>query len=132
MTGTQRSILVVVLVPVFMSLLSISSINVVLPAAQTSLAAPTSQIQWVLSGYALGLGVLLVAGGRAGDTFGRSKIFVAGLALFDLGSLIAGLARDGPMLIAPRIITGFESGLLNPQTVGFIQQYFEGPGRARA
>ncbi|HLS01462.1 MAG TPA: MFS transporter, partial [Beutenbergiaceae bacterium] len=132
MTGTQRSILVVVLVPVFMSLLSISSINVVLPAVQTSLAAPTSQIQWVLSGYTLAFGVLLVAGGRAGDTFGRGKIFVAGLALFGLGSLIAGLALNGPMLIAARIITGFGSGLLNPQTVGFIQQFFEGPRRARA
>ncbi|MDN6519806.1 MAG: MFS transporter [Yaniella sp.] len=132
MTGTQRSILVVVLVPVFMSLLSISSINVVLPAVQTSLAAPTSQIKWVLSGYTLAFGVLLVAGGRAGDTFGRGKIFVAGLALFGLGSLIAGLALNGPMLIAARIITGFGSGLLNPQTVGFIQQFFEGPGRARA
>ncbi|MDN5743093.1 MAG: MFS transporter, partial [Yaniella sp.] len=118
MTGTQRSILVVVLVPVFMSLLSISSINVVLPAVQTSLAAPTSQIQWVLSGYTLAFGVLLVAGGRAGDTFGRGKIFVAGLALFGLGSLIAGLALNGPMLIAARIITGFGAGLLNPQTVG--------------
>lgn len=132
MTGTQRSILVVVLVPVFMSLLSISSINVVLPAVQNSLDAPTSQIQWVLSGYTLAFGVLLVAGGRAGDTFGRGKLFVAGLALFGLGSLIAGLALNGPMLIAARIITGFSSGLLNPQTVGFIQQFFDGPRRARA
>lgn len=106
MTGTQRSILVVVLVPVFMSLLSISSINVVLPSIQTSLDAPTSQIQWVLSGYTLAFGVLLVAGGRAGDTFGRAKLFVAGLVLFGFGSLVAGLALNGPMLIAARIITG--------------------------
>lgn len=132
MTGTQRSILVVVLVPVFMSLLSISSINVVLPSIQTSLDAPTSQIQWVLSGYTLAFGVLLVAAGRAGDTFGRAKLFVAGLVLFGFGSLVAGLALNGPMLIAARIITGFGSGLLNPQTVGFIQQFFEGPRRARA
>lgn len=132
MTGTQRSILVVVLVPVFMSLLSISSINVVLPSIQSSLDAPTSVIQWVLSGYTLAFGVLLVAGGRAGDTFGRAKLFVAGLALFGLGSLIAGLALNGPMLIAARIITGLGSGLLNPQTVGFIQQFFDGPRRARA
>lgn len=132
MTGTQRSILLVVLVPVFMSLLSISSINVILPSVQESLNAPTTQIQWVLSGYTLAFGVLLVAGGRAGDTFGRAKLFVAGLILFGFGSLIAGLALNGPMLIAARIITGFGSGLLNPQTVGFIQQFFEGPRRARA
>lgn len=132
MTGTQRSILVVVLVPVFMSLLSISSINVVLPSIQTSLEAANSQIQWVLSGYTLAFGVLLVAGGRAGDTFGRGKLFVAGLVLFGFGSLVAGLALNGAMLIAARIITGFGSGLLNPQTVGFIQQFFDGPRRARA
>ena len=132
LTGTQRAILVVVLVPVFMSLLSISSINVVLPSIQASLDAPTSQIQWVLSGYTLAFGVLLVAGGRAGDTFGRGKLFVAGLVLFGLGSLAAGLALNGPMLIAARFVTGFGSGLLNPQTVGFIQQFFDGPHRARA
>lgn len=132
MTVTQRAILVVVLVPVFMSLLSISSINVILPSVQASLEAPTSQIQWVLSGYTLAFGVLLVPGGRAGDTFGRGKLFVAGLVLFGLGSLIAGFALNGPMLIGARFITGFGSGLLNPQTVGFIQQFFSGPRRARA
>ncbi len=132
MTGTQRSILVVVLVPVFMSLLSISSINVVLPSVQDSLDAATSQIQWVLSGYTLAFGVLLVAGGRAGDTFGRGKLFVAGLVLFGVGSLLAGFALNGAMLVFARFITGFGSGLLNPQTVGFIQQFFEGPSRARA
>lgn len=68
MTTTQRAILVVVLVPTFMSLLSISSINVILPSIQDSLDATTSQIQWVLSGYTLAFGVLLVAAGRAGDT----------------------------------------------------------------
>lgn len=132
MSGTQRTILVVVLVPVFMSLLSISSINVILPAVQTSLNAATTEIQWVLSGYTLAFGVLLVAGGRAGDTFGRARLFVAGLALFALGSLLAGLAFNGTFLVLARILTGFGSGLLNPQTVGFIQQFFQGPLRARA
>lgn len=132
MTGVQRAILAVVLVPVFMSLLSISSINVILPSVQESLAASNSAIQWVLSGYTLAFGVLLVAGGRAGDTFGRGKLFVAGLVLFGLGSLLAGFALNGPMLVIARLITGFGSGLLNPQTVGFIQQFFDGPRRARA
>lgn len=132
MTGVQRAILAVVLVPVFMSLLSISSINVILPSVQTSLAASNSEIQWVLSGYTLAFGVLLVAGGRAGDTFGRAKLFVTGLILFGIGSLVAGLALNGSMLVIARLITGFGSGLLNPQTVGFIQQFFDGPRRARA
>ena len=132
MTGVQRAILAVVLVPVFMSLLSISSINVILPSVKESLDASNSAIQWVLSGYTLAFGVLLVAGGRAGDTFGRGRLFVAGLMLFGLGSLLAGFALNGPMLVIARLITGFGSGLLNPQTVGFIQQFFDGPRRARA
>ncbi|HJF14027.1 MAG TPA: MFS transporter [Enteractinococcus helveticum] len=132
MTGVQKAILAVVLVPVFMSLLSISSINVILPSVQESLDASNTAIQWVLSGYTLAFGVLLVAGGRAGDTFGRGKLFVAGLVLFGLGSLLAGFALNGPMLVAARLLTGFGSGLLNPQTVGFIQQFFDGPLRARA
>ncbi|HEY4576634.1 MAG TPA: MFS transporter [Yaniella sp.] len=132
MTTTQRAILVVVLVPTFMSLLSISSINVILPSIQDSLDATTSQIQWVLSGYTLAFGVLLVAAGRAGDTFGRARLFVAGLAVFGLGALLSGLAVNGVMLVLARFIMGFGSALLNPQTVGFIQQFFDGPRRARA
>src|SRR5690625_1610087 len=132
MTTTQRAILVVVLVPTFMSLLSISSINVILPSIQDSLDATTSQIQWVLSGYTLAFGVLLVAAGRAGGTFGRARLFVAGLAVFGLGALLSGLAVVGVMLVLARFIMGFGSGLLNPQTVGFIQQFFAGPRRARA
>src|SRR5699024_3655428 len=132
MTGVQKAILAVVLVPVFMSLLSIPSINVILPSVQESLDASNTAIQWVLSGYTLAFGVLLVAGGRAGDTFGRGKLFVAGLVPFGLGSLLAGFALNGPMLVAARLLTGFGSGLLNPQTVGFIQQFFDGPLRARA
>lgn len=132
MTKTQRALLVVVLVPVFMSLLSISSINVILPSVQDSLDATTSEIQWVLSGYTLAFGVLLVAAGRAGDTFGRARLFVAGLVVFGLGALLSGLAVNGLMLVLARFIMGFGSGLLNPQTVGFIQQFFDGPRRARA
>ena len=132
MTKTQRAILVVVLVPLFMSLLSISSINVILPSVQESLNATTSEIQWVLSGYTLAFGVLLVAAGRAGDTYGRARLFVAGLVLFGLGALLSGLAVNGLMLVLARFVMGFGSGLLNPQTVGFIQQFFDGPRRARA
>lgn len=129
---TQRNILTVVLVPVFMTLLAVSSINVVLPSVGQSLDITTSQLQWVLSGYTLAFGMVLVAGGRAGDVYGRGKLFIAGLALFAIGSLASGLAPNGMFLDIARVITGFGSGLLNPQTVGFIQQYFSGQRRAKA
>lgn len=132
LTAEQRRILAVVLVPLFMSLLAISSVNVILPSIETSLNAGVSEIQWVLTGYTLAFGVILVASGRAGDVYGRGRLYFAGLALFGLGSLLSGVAPNGVFLDLARIVMGFGSGLLNPQTVGFIQQYFAGPARAKA
>lgn len=132
MSGIQKQILAVVLVPVFMSLLSVSIINVVLPSIQSSLDTSTSALQWVLSGYTLAFGVVLVAAGRAGDIYGRGRLFVLGVGLFGLGSLLAGFAPNALTLNAARIVMGLGSGLLNPQTVGFIQQYFRGAARGRA
>lgn len=136
MAGTlnqqQRQILSVVLVPVFMSLLSVSIVNVVLPAVGRDLDAASSSLQWVLSGYTLAFGVLLVAAGRAGDVYGRGRLFVIGAGLFGLAALLAGLAPNVLVLNIARIFMGFGSGLLNPQTVGLIQQYFAGAERGRA
>ena len=92
MTQTQKRILTIGLVPLFMSLLSVSSINVVLPSIASDIDASTSALQWVLTGYALSFGVVLVAAGRAGDVFGRGQLFVIGVGLFGLSSLVAGIA----------------------------------------
>lgn len=127
-----RRILAVVLLPLFMSLLSVSIVNVVLSSISGSIGASTSALQWVLSGYTLAFGVLLVTGGRAGDLFGRGRIFVAGVIVFLVGSLAAGLAPDPLSLNIARVVMGVGSGLLNPQSVGLIQQYFTGAARARA
>lgn len=127
-----RRILSVVLVPLFMSLLSVSIVNVVLPSISDSIGASTSALQWVLSGYTLAFGVLLVPGGRAGDVFGRGRLFVIGVIVFGVGALAAGLSPDPVTLNIARVLMGFGSGLLNPQTVGLIQQYFQGAARGRA
>ena len=65
-----------------MSLISVSIVNVALSSIQQELGASSSALQWVLTGYALAFGVLLVASGRAGDVFGRRKLFIAGIAVF--------------------------------------------------
>jgi MFS family permease len=132
MTAEQRKILAVMLVPMFMSLLSVSIVNVILPDMQRSIGASNSAIQWVLSGYTLAFGVLLVAAGRAGDLFGRGRLFVIGVSVFALGSLISGLSVDPLMLNIARVVMGLGSGLLSPQGVGMLQQYFHGKVRGRA
>lgn len=132
MTGEQRKLLVAILVPLFMSLLSISIVNVTLPTMQTSLGASDSAIQWVLSGYTLAFGVVLVAAGRAGDLLGRGRLFIAGLIVFGLGSLVSGLAPSPLILNVGRLVMGLGSGLLGPQGVGMIQQYFAGKARGVA
>ncbi|WP_338131699.1 MFS transporter [Rothia kristinae] len=129
---TQRRLLTLTLVPLFMSLLSVSIVNVILPSVQADIGASSSALQWVLSGYALAFGVVLVAAGRAGDVFGRAKLFIAGVVLFGAGSLVAGLAPTPLVLNLARVVMGLGSGLLNPQVIGLMQQYFSGTQRGRA
>lgn len=125
-------ILAVLLVAIFMSLVGVSILNVGLPSIQEGLDASQSQLQWVLSGYALTFGVVLVAAGRAGDIFGRGFLFIVGVVVFTLSSVAAGFATDPTMLTAARFVQGVGSGLLNPQGVGMIQQYFRGAERGKA
>lgn len=132
LTDVQRTVLAITLVPLFMSLLSVSIVNVVLPSIETGLGASASGLQWVLTGYTLAFGVVLVAAGRAGDLFGRAPMFVVGVALFGLSSLVAGFAPNEVVLNIARVTMGIGSGFLNPQTVGLIQQYFQGAQRGRA
>lgn len=129
---TQRRLLTLTLVPLFMSLLSVSIVNVILPSVQADIGASSSALQWVLSGYALAFGVVLVAAGRAGDVFGRAKLFIVGVVLFGAGSLVAGLAPSPLVLNLARVVMGLGSGLLNPQVIGLMQQYFSGTQRGRA
>ncbi len=112
--------------------MNVSIVNVALPSIQLALDATQSDLQWILSGYALTFGVILVAAGRAGDIMGRGGIFLLGVAIFTIASIAAGFAPDATWLNVARFAQGIGSGLLNPQGVGMIQQYFRGPERGRA
>lgn len=125
-------ILFVLLVSIFMTLIGVSIVNVALPSIQHGLDASQSDLQWVLSGYALTFGVVLVAAGRAGDIMGRGGLFLIGVAIFTLASVAAGLAPSAEWLNAARFVQGVGSGLLNPQGLGMIQHYFRGDARGRA
>ena len=128
----HERLLPTLLIPAFVTLLAVSSVNVILPAVSHSLSAGTTGLQLVVSGYALVFGVALVPAGRAGDVMGRGRLFVIGMLLFGVGALASGLAPDVVTLNLARVVMGVGSGLLNPQVTGMIQQYYSGEARGRA
>ena len=90
----------------FMVILDVAIVNVALPTIQTDLDFSQTNLQWVVSAYALTFGGLLLLGGRIADLLGRRRVFVAGVALFAAASLLAGLATRRRALIAARALAG--------------------------
>ncbi|MDQ4010797.1 MAG: MFS transporter [Actinomycetota bacterium] len=115
-----------------MSLLDVSIVNVALPSITQSLGASVAQVQWVVSGYALTFGLVLVAGGRLGDALGRRRMFLVALAGFVLTSALCGAAPSAELLVAARLLQGVAAGMLTPQNSGLIQVLFHGPERGKA
>lgn len=135
--GTRRTfhrnrILVVLLLPLAMSLMALSSVNVALPSIEAGFGATPTDVQWILSGYALSFGVTLIPAGRAGDVMGRGTWFVIGLVVFVAASVACGLASSPLLLNVGRLVQGVGAGMFSPQITGMIQQYFTGQGRAKA
>ncbi|WP_308292194.1 MFS transporter [Prauserella halophila] len=124
--------LAVTLTAGFMSLLDVSIVNVALPSIQDGLNASVAGTQWVVSGYALTFGLVLVTGGRLGDAFGRRRMFLVALSAFVVTSGIAGASSSEGMLIAARLAQGIAAGMLTPQNTGLIQELFHGAERGRA
>jgi EmrB/QacA subfamily drug resistance transporter len=116
----------------FMSLLDVSIVNVALPSIQHSLGASVAGVQWVVSGYALTFGLVLVAGGRLGDALGRRRMFLLALTAFVLTSASCGAAPNADLLVAARLLQGLAAGMLTPQNSGLIQVLFRGAERGRA
>ncbi|GGM58326.1 MFS transporter [Dactylosporangium sucinum] len=123
--------LAVGLVAAFMTLLDVSIVNVAIPSIQAGLDVGDSGLQWVLSGYALTFGLLLVPAGRLGDARGIRGVFVAGLLGFTLTSALAGAARSEAWLVVARLLQGAAAGVLNPQVTGLIQRLYRPAERAR-
>lgn len=115
-----------------MSLLDVSIVNVALPSIQRSLGASVAEVQWVVSGYALTFGLVLVAGGRLGDALGRRRMFLFALSGFVLTSALCGAAPSAELLVAARLLQGLTAGMLTPQNSGLIQVLFGGAERAKA
>jgi EmrB/QacA subfamily drug resistance transporter len=125
--------LALILVAAFMVVLDFSIVNVALPSIERELHVTTSVAQWVVTGYAIAFGGLLILGGRAADLLGRRRMFIAGLVVFSLASLAGGLARDPVLLIASRVVQGVGAAVVAPAALSLITTSFpEGPRRTRA
>jgi EmrB/QacA subfamily drug resistance transporter len=138
-TGTQNEgrrlgvALLVIATAQLMVVLDATVVNVALPHIQHALGFSGSGLEWVVNAYALVLGGLLLLGGRAGDQFGRRRMFVAGLLLFSAASLAGGLATSPAWLLAARAVQGAGGAIVAPTALALIATTFgEGPARNRA
>jgi EmrB/QacA subfamily drug resistance transporter len=107
-----------------MTYLDNNIVNVAIPTIQHSLHLSVSGLEWVVSSYLLTVAGLLLVGGRLADVFGRRRLFLVGMAVFTLSSLVAGLAGSGGVLIASRAIQGIGAALLMPATLAIIMATF--------
>jgi EmrB/QacA subfamily drug resistance transporter len=116
-----------------MVVLDFSIVNVALPSIERELHMAADAVQWIVTGYAISFGGLLILGGRAADLFGRRRMFVVGLIAFSLASLAGGLAQDPVLLIAARVVQGAGAAIVAPAALSLITTGFpEGPERTRA
>jgi EmrB/QacA subfamily drug resistance transporter len=117
--------LVAVGLATFMTYLDNNVINVAIPTIQRDLHLSVAGLEWVVSSYILVFAGLLLAGGRLADVFGRRRFFVAGLSVFTLSSLAAGLAGSGGVLIGARVFQGLGAAMLVPATLAIIMATFD-------
>jgi EmrB/QacA subfamily drug resistance transporter len=116
-----------------MIILDATVVNIALPHIQSGLHFSVTSLSWVLNGYTLTFGGLLLLGGRAGDILGRRRTFLVGIAVFTLASLAGGLAPNAPVLLAARVIQGVGGALASPAVLALVVSGFsEGRERTRA
>jgi EmrB/QacA subfamily drug resistance transporter len=125
--------LVVIATAQLMVVLDATIVNVALPHIQTALGFSGSGLEWVVNAYALTFGGLLLLGGRAGDILGRKRVFIAGIILFSVASLLGGFATSEAWLLGARALQGVGGAIVAPTALSLITTNFpEGPPRNRA
>jgi len=117
----------------FMNTIDGSVVNVALPAIQTDLDIAQSDLTWVINAYLISFGSFLLLAGRLGDLVGRKRVFLSGVALFTLASVLCGLAQDDKLLIAARFVQGLGGAVSSSVIIAMIVSEFPEPGeRAKA
>jgi EmrB/QacA subfamily drug resistance transporter len=118
-------ILAVVATAFFMTILDVSIVNVALPSIGRDLNFSQANLQWVITAYAIAFGGFLLLGGRAADLLGRRRIFIIGVALFTIASLVCGLGQNEGMLIASRAVQGLGGAIISPAALSIVMTSFE-------
>src|SRR5256885_7918133 len=129
-TGGRWAALAVIVAAQFMVILDVAIVNVALPSIKSDLHFSQENLQWVITAYAILFGGLLLLGGRVADLLGRRRLFIAGVALFTVSSLLSGLAWSEGSLIAFRALQGTGGALLAPAALSILMTTFK-EGRER-
>lgn len=122
----------VLLLAGFVTIFDLFVVNIAIPTIQSGLGASFAQIGFIVAGYELAFGVLLITGGRLGDRFGRRRMFIIGMAGFTLASAFCGLAASPGYLICARVLQGLAAALLFPQVYASIRVNFDDNDRRKA
>ncbi|MGW0173335.1 MFS transporter [Rhodococcus sp. NPDC003322] len=132
-TGRLWGILAVLCVVMFLDGLDVSMVGVALPSIGAELGLDTTSLQWIINGYVLGFGGLLLLGGRTADLLGRRRVFLVALSVFAVASLIGGVVDNGTLLIVTRFVKGLAAAFTAPTAMSILTTTFrEGSARNRA
>ena len=131
-TSTQKWTLLATILASSLVFIDSTALNVALPALQKDLGISGTQLLWVINGYALFLSALLLVGGSLGDLYGRNKVFLIGLGLFSISSLVCGISQTPLQLIVARSFQGVGGALLTPGSLSILSSQFGPESRGRA
>src|SRR4026208_1611402 len=109
----------------FLTVLDVAIATVAIPSIQTDLNVTETTVQWVLIAYAITFGGFLLLGGRMADLLGRKRIFLVGLVLFTVASLVCGLANNISVLIGARAVQGVGAAIISPAALSIVTTTFE-------
>ncbi|TDC25352.1 MFS transporter [Streptomyces sp. 8K308] len=127
----RTAALTVLLIGMLMDLLDTGIVNVALPPIQQDLDASSAALQWLIAGYSLPFAIGLITGGRLGDLYGRKRVFMIGMGLFVVTSLLCTVAQTGGQLVAFRVAQGLAAALMVPQVIATIQVMYAPHERAK-
>ena len=126
MTQRQKTLaLLTLIVALVLEIVDLTIVNTALPAIQADFGADAQASQWIIAGYSLAFALLLMAGGRLGDSFGYRRMFLWGVAGFTLSSVLCGMAGSGTELVLARLLQGATGAMMAPQFMALLQVLFE-------